>query len=135
MKRGDLVLISVVLVAALIFLVPRWVEGNNGNDSEKNHKSPLVATITVDGQVYKTVELTKEEQIIEIKTDHGVNVLKVHDYGIEMMEADCPDQVCLSFGFIDKHNQSIVCLPNKVLVELEGSSGGENQDEVDAVVN
>lgn len=132
MKRGDLVLISVVLVAALIFLVPRWMDGNN---SEKNHKNPLTATITVDGQVFKTVELTKEEQIIEIQTDHGLNILKVHDYGIEMIEADCPDEVCLTFGFVDKNNQSIVCLPNKVLVELEGPTGGESQDEADAVVN
>lgn len=132
MKRGDLVLISVVLAAALIFLVPRWLDGK---DSEKNHNNPLTATITVDGQLFKTVELTEEEQIIEIKTDHGVNILKVYDYGIEMIEADCPDEVCLSFGFVDKKNQSIVCLPHKVLVEVEGTSGGESQDEVDAVVN
>ncbi|MGM1047210.1 hypothetical protein SAMN05661091_5356 [Paenibacillus uliginis N3/975] len=132
MKRGDLVLISVVLAAALIFLVPRWLDGK---DSEKNHNNPLTATITVDGQLFKTVELTEEEQIIEIKTDHGVNILKVYDYGIEMIEADCPDEVCLSFGFVDKKNQSIVCLPHKVLVEVEGASGGESQDEVDAVVN
>ncbi|UNK19081.1 NusG domain II-containing protein [Paenibacillus sp. N3/727] len=132
MKRGDLVLISVVLAAALIFLVPRWLDGK---DSEKNHNNPLTATITVDGQLFKTVELTEEEQIIEIKTDHGMNILKVYDYGIEMIEADCPDKVCLSFGFVDKKNQSIVCLPHKVLVEVEGASGGESQDEVDAVVN
>lgn len=132
MKRGDMVLISVLLVAALIFLVPRWL---GGSESEKNHNIPLTATITVDGQLYKTVELTEEEQIIEIKTDHGLNILKVHDYGIEMIEADCPDKVCLSFGFVDKKNQSIVCLPHKVLVELEGTSGGVDQDETDAVVN
>ncbi|WP_054957416.1 NusG domain II-containing protein [Paenibacillus dakarensis] len=132
MKRGDVVLVSVLLAAALIFLVPRWL---GGNESEKNHINPLTATITVDGQVFKTVELTKEEQTIEIETDHGLNILKVHDYGIEMIEADCPDQVCLSFGFVDKKNQSIVCLPHKVLVEVEGASGGENQDETDAVVN
>lgn len=132
MKRGDLVLISILLVAALIFLVPRWV---GENESEKNHNIPLTATITVDGQLYKTVELTEEEQIIRIETDHGLNVLKVHDYGIEMIEADCPDEVCLTFGFVDKKNQSIVCLPNKVLVEVEGASGGEDQDETDAIVN
>lgn len=132
MKRGDLVLISVLLAAALIFLVPRWLDGN---ESEKNHNKPLTATITVDGELFKTVDLTEEEQVIEIKTDHGLNILKVHDYGIEMIEADCPDKVCLTFGFVNKSNQSIVCLPHKVLVEVEGASEGVNQDEADAVVN
>lgn len=132
MKRGDLVLISILLAAALIFLVPRWLDGN---ESEKNHNKPLTAAITVDGELFKTVDLTEEEQIIEIKTDHGLNILKVHDYGIEMIEADCPDKVCLTFGFVNKNNQSIVCLPHKVLVEVEGASEGVNQDEADAVVN
>ncbi|MFC7680531.1 NusG domain II-containing protein [Paenibacillus sp. GCM10028914] len=132
MKRGDLVLISVLLVAALIFLVPRWL---GGNDSEKNHNNPLTATITVDGKLFKTVELTEEEQIIEVKTDHGTNILKVYNYGIEMIEADCPDKVCLSFGFVDNAKQSIVCLPHKVLVEVEDTSGGVDQDEADVIVN
>ncbi|KKO50709.1 NusG domain II-containing protein [Paenibacillus sp. DMB20] len=132
MKRGDLVLISVLLAAALIFLVPRWL---GGNGSEENHNNPLIATITVDGRPFKQVELTKEEQVIEIRTDHGTNILKVHDYGIEMIEADCPDEVCLSFGFVNQKNQSIVCLPHKVLVEVDGGPEGGETDEVDAVVN
>lgn len=132
MKRGDLVLISILLAAALLFLVPRWI---GGTGSEENHKNPLIATITVDGQPFKQVELTQEEQVIEIRTDHGNNILKVHDYGIEMIEADCPDKVCLSFGFVDQKNQSIVCLPHKVLVEVDGGPEGGETDEVDAVVN
>lgn len=132
MKRGDMLLITVLLVAALMFLAPRWIAGYS---SEENHNRELNAVITVDGKPYQTVKLTKEEQIIEIRTDHGLNRLRVRDYGIEMIEADCPDKVCLDFGFVTKKNQSIVCLPNKVLVELEGGTGGGVVDETDAIVN
>lgn len=128
MKRGDVILIGLVVVIALVFLVPRWMD-----TSEKNHNGTKVAKITVDGKLYKTVQLTAEEQTIDVKTDHGYNTLKIHDYGIEMIDADCPDEVCLTFGFVERNGGTIVCLPHKLIVEIEDTAAGEG-DEVDAVV-
>ncbi|MEF2966235.1 NusG domain II-containing protein [Paenibacillus sp. M1] len=129
MKRGDILLIGLIIVIAAVFLVPRWLDGSS---SEKYHNETRVAKITVDGELFRTVELTGEEQTIEIKTEYGYNLLKVHDYGIEMIDADCPDKVCLTFGFIERNGGTIVCLPHKLLVEIEGPSG--EGDEIDAVV-
>jgi hypothetical protein len=129
MKRADVWLISIVLVAALAFLVPRWFSGNDDKGGVGNN---LVANVTVDGKLFKTVTLTKEEQTIDIRTERGYNILKVHDYGIEMYDADCPDKVCLGFGTITRPKQTIVCLPHRVLVEIASVSG---EDEVDGYVN
>ncbi|QOS97303.1 NusG domain II-containing protein [Brevibacterium sp. JNUCC-42] len=122
MKRADFILIGIVLVVALVFLVPRYY---NTGSSENLHKVHKVAKITVNNQLYKTIELTKEEQIITVDTDHGQNILKVHDFGIEMFEADCDDKVCLSFGFITEPSQTIVCLPHRVLVEIISDEGAD----------
>ncbi|MGG4394627.1 NusG domain II-containing protein [Paenibacillus thiaminolyticus] len=130
MKRGDLILIGVIVIAALAFLVPKWLFQQ---ESENLHNSKVFANITVDGELYQKVELTKEEQIIKVETSKGINILKVHDYGIEMFDADCPDKVCLSFGFVTRPNSTIVCIPHRVLVELV-SEGGAEEDELDAVV-
>ncbi|KGE19579.1 NusG domain II-containing protein [Paenibacillus wynnii] len=127
MKRGDVLLISIVLVAALAFMAPRWFSSNDKGGPGKN----LVANITVDGKQYRTIKLTKENQTIDIRTDRGYNIIKVHDYGIEMYDADCPDKVCLGFGFITLPKQTIVCLPHRVLVEIASASG---EDEIDAYV-
>lgn len=128
MKRGDNLLIGLVVVIALAFLVPRWL---GGDSSEKVHKNgERVANITVDGKLYKTVELTKEEQTVEIKTEHGYNLLKIHDYGIEMIDADCPDKLCLTFGFIDRNGGTIVCLPHKLMVEVVNAGEGGDLDAV-----
>ena len=128
MKRADVLLISIVLIAALAFLVPRWLS----NDADKGGPGKeLKANITVDGKLFKTVTLTKEEQTIEVRTERGYNILKVHEYGIEMFDADCPDQVCLGFGFITLPKQTIVCLPHRVLVEIASGAG---EDEVDGYV-
>lgn len=130
MKRGDILLIGIIVVIALAFLVPRWLDENL---SEKNHNNnEKVARITVDGKLFKTVKLTGKEQTIDIKTQYGENILKVHDNGIEMVDADCPDKVCLTFGFVDRNGGTIVCLPHKLMVEVVGGSG-EGAD-VDASV-
>lgn len=129
MKRGDMLLIGLIVAVALAFLVPRWL---GGDSSENNHNNAdRVAKITVDGKLFKTVRLTGEEQTVDIQTEYGHNILKVHDYGIEMIDADCPDKLCLTFGFINRNGGTIVCLPHKLMVEVVASGEG---DDVDAVV-
>ncbi|WP_178025197.1 NusG domain II-containing protein [uncultured Paenibacillus sp.] len=128
MKRGDILLIGLIVAIALVFLVPRWF----GDSSENNHNNvDRVARITVDGKLFKTVQLTGGEQTVNIQTEYGYNLLKVHDYGIEMIDADCPDKLCLTFGFIDRNGGTIVCLPHKLMVEVVSSGEG---DDVDALV-
>lgn len=46
-----------------------------------------------------------------------------------MIEADCPDHYCVDHAAIDKVNETIVCLPHRVVLEITG--GGEEK-EVDA---
>ncbi|NGZ77390.1 NusG domain II-containing protein [Saccharibacillus alkalitolerans] len=129
MKRGDLILIGIVLIAALAFIVPRYL---NGDESEKNHIQNRVVHIEVDGKPYKTLPLTEEEQLVTINTDKGFNQIKIHDGGVQMIDADCPDKLCLGFGFVTRPGQQIVCLPHRVSVFIGVDSGEEL--EVDDVV-
>ena len=48
-----------------------------------------------------------------------------------MVEASCPDKLCVNQKAVSKNNESIICLPNKVIVEVDSS---ENSD-LDAVTN
>ena len=52
-----------------------------------------------------------------------------------MIEADCPDHLCLKQKAVDSTGGTIVCLPNKVVIEGEkGSSSDETSPEFDTVV-
>ena len=44
-----------------------------------------------------------------------------------MIEADCPDQICVHTRAIDAHGGSIVCLPNQVILRVvdEDTQGRE----------
>ena len=48
-----------------------------------------------------------------------------------MIDANCPDKLCVKQKSISKNNENIICLPNKVIVEVES----EENSEYDAVVN
>ena len=49
-------------------------------------------------------------------------------------DADCPDQVCIRMGKISKTGENIVCLPHKLVVQLEGDSAADEQDELDVII-
>jgi len=125
MKKGD-IWIGVVLLGVLAwFIVPFLAK-------EETSGASASAVITVNGEHYRTVELTESAHEIEIETSRGYNLLRISHNGIEMIEADCPDQLCLGFGHVHRKGGTIVCLPNRIFVEIIGADG--NGDDVDAVV-
>lgn len=85
--------------------------------------------ITVDGQLYGTYDLGKDQEI-SVKTEHGgENLIAVENGAAYMKAADCPDGLCMHQGRISRDKQTIVCLPHKLVVE---AVGGQEQ-EYDAI--
>lgn len=105
------------------------------NRNEHYAQGDLKAVITVNGKEYKTVSLTKEEQIIEMKTKFGHNILKVYDYGIQMTYSDAPLPIALEMGFISRPRQQIICIPARLMVEVVNPDRSiDDDDELDAVI-
>ncbi|MGG3283360.1 NusG domain II-containing protein [Paenibacillus solani] len=126
MKRGDIGIALVLIVAVAWFGISKFV----GDDGAAQG---TYAVIEVNGKHYDTVALTEESRDIEIRTERGYNLLRVSRGGIEMIESDCPDQLCVGFGHIHEVHDTIVCLPNRVFVEVIGEQ--TEGSEPDAVVN
>lgn len=117
MKRFDIILtISILIVAAAFFGFNQY----RSNLIQKN-SGELWAEIYVKGELYKVALLGEKEETFTIETDLGKNIIKVHNGGIEVLEANCPDHICESYGFINKPGEIIVCLPHKVVVEIKGN--------------
>ena len=87
-KKKDLILVAVIIVIAIVmYIIMNQMQSDNGE----------IVKITVDGNVYGTYSLTKNQEI-EIKTDKGKNIVWIHDNCVEMKEADCPDKYCVKQG-------------------------------------
>lgn len=124
MKKKDLILIcSVLVLAAAFWLVPRAV-GLFGNSKEQKLR------ITVSGEEYGTYSL-EEDQVIKVG---DTNVCEIKDKKVTMISADCPDRLCIHQRPIQLQGETIVCLPNKVVLEITGTKQTD-QEALDGVVN
>lgn len=47
-----------------------------------------------------------------------LNLVSVSEDGIQMIQANCPDQLCVKQGIVREANRPIVCLPHRVTVEI-----------------
>ena len=54
--------------------------------------------------------------------DH-YNVVDIHDGTVSVTEASCKNQVCVKHGSISRSGETIVCLPNRLVVRIENGSG------------
>lgn len=122
--KNDLLLIGGGLVLALVvYLVMTFFQGQATHDAK--------AVVMIDGEIYGSFPLaTNTIEKIEL-SDGSYNILEIKDGKADITEASCPDGICVNHRAVNKQSQSIVCLPNKVVVEIE--SGQEA--ELDAVTN
>lgn len=118
MKKNDVILGGGILVIALVlFLVMHLTRNEAGNQIQ----------ITVDGAVYGTYSLEKD-QVIEVKENDFYNRIRIQDGAAYMEEANCPDGYCEEQGKISGRTQTIVCLPHKLVVEVLDADGLENDN-------
>lgn len=106
MKRRDLIFSAVILAAAFL-----WILVRSMIPESENRK----VVITVHGEVFGTYSLNNEQEI----DINGSNTLLISNGNADVTWADCPDKVCVHQKSIRKNGESIICLPNEVVVSIE----------------
>ena len=87
------------------------------------HRSGEIAEITVDGEVIRTVDLSESCEFDIDLGDGEFNQIRVEDGKIAVIDASCPDKLCVRRGYISGGGIPIVCLPHRLTVEITGNSG------------
>lgn len=104
------------LAAALIFLgAPRGT----------------VAVVTLDGAEVCRVDLSQVEESRELTFTGASGITDVVELApgrVRVCRADCPDQVCVRQGWIAGGVAPIVCLPNRLTIQIV--DGGASADAV-----
>lgn len=62
-------------------------------------------------------------RIISVKGPLGVTHVEVDGARVHVHDSPCPDQVCVAFGWLSAADDFSACLPNGVLVVVEGPEG------------
>lgn len=79
-------------------------------------------TVSVDGELYGEFALG-EDRTVQIVSDGGYNVLVIEGGYAYVESASCPDGICAAHKPISREGESIVCLPNKVVITVSVDSG------------
>lgn len=89
----------------------------------------VVARITLDGELVEEIDLSAVTQAYTFTVEGPggfTNTIQVEHGRIRVLEAGCPDQVCVNQGYISDGTVPIVCLPNRLVIEIVG--GGDSLD-------
>ena len=120
--KNDIYLIVTLSVMLLILAVVLLLTKKTGKE----------VVVTVNGEVVRTFSLD-EDTTYEIQgAGGGRNLLVIKDGEAYITKASCPDHLCINMGRIKRTGQSIICLPNRVTVEIRGEK--EAEDDYDTIV-
>ena len=107
MKKNDIILIGAVLLIAIITAIVVSLLGGVG----------AYVVVRVDGEEVGKYSLSEDG---EYSLNGGTNILVIENGAAYLIEANCPDHLCVKQGKINKNGQTITCLPNKLTVTVYG---------------
>lgn len=109
MNRNDIKLIIIVLVITIILFSLSLFQkkANIARKANVYHENDLI--LEIDLSINKTYE---------VAGDNGKVVIEVLNNQIRVVEENSPYHLCSKQGFISNSGQSIICLPNKIIIEL-----------------
>ena len=109
----DLILAGLLLAVALLaFFMMRKAQGQETGTGAQ-------AVVTVDGEEIGRYPLNKNGTF---PLNGGSNILVIEDGEARVSEANCPDKVCMGMGRISRNGELIACLPNRLIIVIEGAA-------------
>ena len=117
-KKNILVIAGILLMAAIMLVITFVNRPMTAVDED-------MVIITVDGKEYARIPLSDPRTVTVEQKNGSVNVVEVSDHGAVMLSSTCDNQLCVNMGEVTVDNweirpnqQFIICLPNRVGVEL-----------------
>lgn len=108
-----LIFAAIIAICLAVWLLPR-----GGGDK---------ALVYQDGALLYTLDL-RQDRMLTVTGPAGENTITVADGEVFVSRADCPDQICVQHGPLQKRGGPIVCLPNRLTIEW-----AEHDAQVDAL--
>ena len=120
-KKLDFIIIACMIAVGLFVMAVVLLTQKDGE----------MVTVEVSGEPVASFPLSEELTYVIDGKNGGTNTLMIKDGYAWVSEASCPDGLCKNMGKIRNSSQSIICLPNEVVIRI---TGGE-VSEIDAVIH
>ena len=119
MNKSDIILIGVLLlIVGLIFGI-----------FYRNNKKVNYANVYYDNNLVLKIDLSLDEKEYIVKGYNGDVSIKAGNGKIKVEEENSPLHICSKQGYISKSYESIICLPNKIVITFDNTD-----EDIDTVV-
>ena len=106
-KKNDLIFIAVILAVTVLLGLTLFFIRAEGDS----------VVVTLDGEEIGRYSLSVD-RVVDISDGESHNRLVIRDGKAYVEEADCPDGICVNHRPISRDRESIVCLPNRVVITV-----------------
>jgi len=120
-KRGDLIIYGLIIGVFLTL-------GMNIHKIKETKAER--AEIYVNNQLKYTYKLQRAEKKFYVDTDIGGVGVELKDNKIRVTSSYSPRKLCVKQGWIERSGQTIIGVPDKLLIKIVG----EEEDEVDFIL-
>lgn len=124
MKPWDGVMILLLILLSFLPLIIFSYQQTPTTDTKKT-----TAALRVDGKEIRTFALASDGKTYTYRyedADGDYNIIEVSGDKIRITDANCGDLICVQRGWISKKGESIVCLPHKLVIEIQTTTGGDD---------
>lgn len=115
--KNDIKLIAILLLLIAVAAIALFLFRTEGN----------TVTILLDGEVWGEYPLDVD-RTVEVRVGEALNVVVIENGEVRVSEASCPDGICAAHRPVHFNGQSIICLPNHVVVEIRTNE--QNQPDI-----
>lgn len=118
MKINDVILSAIYIT---ITFAMTWYVVQDKVNSEADK-----VVVYSDGAIVKTIPWPADNQQFVVENTLGHMTVKIENGHIDVTESDCPDKICVNTKPISNGSEMIVCLPNKIYVEIKKKTNDSN---------
>ncbi|OFW56113.1 MAG: hypothetical protein A2V52_00820 [Actinobacteria bacterium RBG_19FT_COMBO_54_7] len=112
---GDVIIVLAVVVLSAFLIFTSVAGAGEGSGSK--------VRISVNGREHKVLPL-EGDKTLGVEGFEGESLMEINGGKVRMIDSACPDKLCVRTHWISRPGESIICLPNRVVIEIKDGSGG-----------
>lgn len=114
-KRQTTLILALLLLTALAAAALLW--------RQLSAREGVKAVVQVGGWEKQELDLSKDQEFWVGDPEIGRNLIRVENGTVRVVQADCPDKICVHTGPISQEGEVIACLPHGVMIYIPREEG------------
>ena len=92
-------------------------------------KSSNAPQVLIHGASQKWIFPLDAEETVAVRGPLGHTVIRIHNGQAWVESSPCDNKICVTAGHLNRQGEFAACLPNKVLLMIEGSANSGKPDD------